>query len=41
VIFPSAADLRSDETIDVYDGAADHVVAVARVGIPSQRIREA
>jgi predicted GH43/DUF377 family glycosyl hydrolase len=35
VIFPSAADLRADNSLDVYYGAADRVIAVARVGLPS------
>jgi predicted GH43/DUF377 family glycosyl hydrolase len=34
VVFPSASDLRADGTLDVYYGAADHVVAVARVTLP-------
>ncbi len=33
-MFPSATDLRSDELIDVYYGAADHVIAAARVHLP-------
>jgi predicted GH43/DUF377 family glycosyl hydrolase len=36
VIFPTAADLRADKTLDVYYGAADHVIAVARIGLPSE-----
>ena len=35
VVFPSASDLRADGTLDVYYGAADHVIAVARVTLPS------
>jgi predicted GH43/DUF377 family glycosyl hydrolase len=31
VIFPSATDRRADGAIDVYYGAADHVIAVARL----------
>jgi predicted GH43/DUF377 family glycosyl hydrolase len=34
VIFPSATDLRSDGTLDVYYGAADRVIAAARVTLP-------
>lgn len=34
VVFPSATDMRADGTIDVYYGAADHVIAVARLMIP-------
>jgi predicted GH43/DUF377 family glycosyl hydrolase len=36
VIFPSAADLRADNSLDVYYGAADRVIAVTRVGLPSE-----
>ena len=36
VVFPSAADLRTDGSLDVYYGAADHVIAVARVALPSR-----
>ncbi len=36
VVFPSASDLRPDGALDVYYGAADHVIAVARVDIPSE-----
>ena len=36
VIFPSATDLRPNGELDVYYGAADHVIAVARVGLPAQ-----
>jgi len=35
VVFPSATDLRADGALDVYYGAADHVIAVARVTLPS------
>jgi predicted GH43/DUF377 family glycosyl hydrolase len=35
VVFPSAGDLRPDGTLDVYYGAADHVVAAARVTLPA------
>jgi predicted GH43/DUF377 family glycosyl hydrolase len=34
VIFPSATDLRADGAFDVYYGAADHVIAAARVTAP-------
>jgi predicted GH43/DUF377 family glycosyl hydrolase len=36
VIFPSATDLRADNSLDVYYGAADRVIAVARIDIPSE-----
>ncbi len=36
VVFPSATDLRADGTLDVSYGAADHVIAVARVSLPSK-----
>ncbi|MFY9779640.1 MAG: hypothetical protein WAJ85_03895 [Candidatus Baltobacteraceae bacterium] len=36
VVFPSATDLRTDGALDVYYGAADHVVAAARVSVPSR-----
>jgi predicted GH43/DUF377 family glycosyl hydrolase len=35
VVFPSASDLRPDGTLDVYYGAADRVIAVARVTLPN------
>ncbi len=35
VVFPSATDLRSDGSYDVYYGAADHVIAVARMTVPA------
>jgi predicted GH43/DUF377 family glycosyl hydrolase len=35
VVFPSATDKRADGALDVYYGAADHVIAVARVTVPS------
>jgi predicted GH43/DUF377 family glycosyl hydrolase len=35
VIFPSATDLRADGALDVYYGAADRVIAVARVTLPT------
>jgi predicted GH43/DUF377 family glycosyl hydrolase len=35
VVFPSATDLRADGALDVYYGAADHVIAAARVTLPS------
>ena len=36
VVFPSASDLRADGLLDVYYGAADHVIAAARVSLPTQ-----
>ncbi len=36
VIFPTAGDLRSDGRLDVYYGAADRVVAAARLTLPSR-----
>jgi predicted GH43/DUF377 family glycosyl hydrolase len=36
VVFPSASDLRPDGTLDVYYGAADHVIAAARVTLPAE-----
>jgi predicted GH43/DUF377 family glycosyl hydrolase len=36
VVFPSATDRRPDGTLDVYYGAADHVIAVARVTLPNK-----
>jgi predicted GH43/DUF377 family glycosyl hydrolase len=36
VVFPSATDLRADGALDVYYGAADHVIAAARVSLPSK-----
>ena len=36
VVFPSAADRRADGALDVYYGAADHVIAAARVTLPSR-----
>jgi len=36
VVFPSATDLRSDGTLDVYYGAADRVIAAARLTVPSK-----
>ncbi len=35
VVFPSAVDLRADRSLDVYYGAADRVIAVARVTLPN------
>jgi predicted GH43/DUF377 family glycosyl hydrolase len=35
VVFPSATDVRPDGDLDVYYGAADRVIAVARVALPS------
>lgn len=36
VVFPSATDLRADNSLDVYYGAADRVIAVTRVSLPSE-----
>jgi predicted GH43/DUF377 family glycosyl hydrolase len=36
VVFPSATDFRADGALDVYYGAADHVIAAARVALPSR-----
>jgi predicted GH43/DUF377 family glycosyl hydrolase len=36
VVFPSASDLRPDGALDVYYGAADRVIAAARVSLPSE-----
>jgi predicted GH43/DUF377 family glycosyl hydrolase len=36
VVFPSASDLRPDGDIDVYYGAADRVIAAARVTLPAE-----
>ena len=36
VVFPSATDLRADGALDVYYGAADRVIAAARVTIPGK-----
>ena len=36
VVFPSATDLRADGALDVYYGAADHVIAAARVTLPGK-----
>jgi predicted GH43/DUF377 family glycosyl hydrolase len=36
VVFPSASELRPDGTLDVYYGAADYVIAAARVTLPSE-----
>jgi len=35
VVFPTATDLRTDGSLDVYYGAADRVIAVARLTIPT------
>ncbi len=34
VVFPAATDLRADGALDVYYGAADRVIAAARLSIP-------
>ena len=36
VVFPTATDRRDDGHLDVYYGAADTVIGVARLGIPAQ-----
>lgn len=36
VVFPTAADLRENERLDVYYGAADYVIGAARIDIPPQ-----
>jgi predicted GH43/DUF377 family glycosyl hydrolase len=36
VVFPSATDVRADGALDVYYGAADHVIASARVALPER-----
>jgi predicted GH43/DUF377 family glycosyl hydrolase len=36
VVFPTASDLRADNHLDIYYGAADRVIAVARVTLPQQ-----
>jgi predicted GH43/DUF377 family glycosyl hydrolase len=36
VVFPSATEMRSDGKLDVYYGAADHVIAAARVTLPDE-----
>jgi predicted GH43/DUF377 family glycosyl hydrolase len=36
IVFPTAADLRADGLLDVYYGAADRVVAAARITLPEQ-----
>jgi predicted GH43/DUF377 family glycosyl hydrolase len=36
VVFPSATDLRADGALDVFYGAADHVIAAARVSLPGK-----
>jgi len=36
VVFPSATDLRADGALNVYYGAADHVIAAARVTLPAK-----
>ncbi len=36
VVFPTATDLRADGALDVYYGAADHVVAAARITLPQR-----
>lgn len=36
VVFPSATDLHPDGSLDIYYGAADRVIAAARVTLPSR-----
>ena len=36
VVFPSASELRADGSLDAYYGAADRVIAVARISLPNQ-----
>jgi len=36
VIFPTAADLRADNSVDIYYGSADRVIAAVRIGLPSE-----
>jgi predicted GH43/DUF377 family glycosyl hydrolase len=36
VVFPNASEQRADGALDVYYGAADHVIAAARVTLPSE-----
>jgi predicted GH43/DUF377 family glycosyl hydrolase len=36
VVFPTATDVRADNRLDIYYGAADRVIAVARVTLPQQ-----
>lgn len=36
VVFPTAADLHADGLLDIYYGAADHVIAAARIALPSE-----
>ena len=36
VIFPTASDLRADGRLDVYYGAADRSIAVARISLPKE-----
>ena len=40
VVFPSATDRRSNGVIDVYYGAADRVIAAARVTLPSELLAD-
>jgi predicted GH43/DUF377 family glycosyl hydrolase len=40
VVFPTASDLRPDGLLDVYYGAADRVVAAARLTLPRQLPRK-
>lgn len=36
VVFPTATDLRADGRLDIYYGAADRVIAAARVTLPQE-----
>jgi len=36
VVFPSATDMRKDGALDLYYGAADHVIAAARICLPDK-----
>lgn len=36
VVFPSSTDMRADGSLDLYYGAADHVIAAARISLPDK-----
>ncbi len=40
VVFPSAIDQRTNDVLDVYYGAADRLIAAARVTLPSELVSE-
>jgi predicted GH43/DUF377 family glycosyl hydrolase len=40
VVFPSATDRRTNGAIDVYYGAADRVIAAARITLPSELLAD-